>query len=120
VWMTSTASVGSGIGDTSKKDYGATVHIGSKLHFRYRQWISTAKEESSNCRELCNLVDTIESLYSEGKLRDCEMFFFTDNIVTDYVYYKGSLSCKVLFDLMLRLRMVQQKGRLLLHVVHMM
>ena len=64
-----------------------------------------AKEESSNYRELCNLVETIESLYLEGKLQDCEIFLFTDNIVANYAYYKGSSSCKALFDLVLRLRL---------------
>ena len=35
VRMTSTAWVGYGMGDASKKGYGAAVHLGSKLHFRY-------------------------------------------------------------------------------------
>ena len=118
VRMTSTAWVGYGMGDTSKKGYGATVHLGLKLYFRYRQWSSIAEKESSNYRELCNLVETIESLYSEGKLRYCKIFLLTDNIVTDYAYYKGSSSCKALFDLVLRLRLVQQKGGLMLHVVN--
>ena len=118
VRMTSTAWVGYGMGDVSKKGYGASVHLGSKLYFRYGQWTSTAKEESSNFRELCNLVETIESLYEEGKLRDCEIFLFTYNIVADYAHYKGSSSCKVLFELVLKLRLVQQKGGLMLHVGH--
>ena len=106
------------MGDASKKGYGAAVHQGLKLYFRYRQWTSIAGEESPNYRELYNLVETIESLYSEGKLRYCKIFFFTDNIVADYAYYKGSSSCKALFDLVLRLRLVQQKGGFMLHVVH--
>ena len=106
------------MGDVSKKGYGVALHIGSKLHFRYGQWHSTAKEESSNYRELCNLVETVESLYLEDKLRDCEIFLFTDNIVADYASYKGSSSCRALFDLMLRLRKFKQKGVLMLHVVY--
>ena len=76
------------------------------------------KEESSNYRELCNLVETIESLYSEGKLRDCEIFLFIDNIVANYAYDKSLSSCKALYDLVLRLRLVQQKEGIMLHVVH--
>lgn len=76
------------------------------------------KEESSNYRELCNLVETIESFYSEGKLRDCEIFLFIDNIVANYAYDKSLSSCKALYDLVLRLRLVQQKEGIMLHVVH--
>ena len=76
------------------------------------------KEVSSNYRELCNLVETIESLYSEGKLRDCEIFLFIDNIVANYAYDKSLSSCKALYDLVLRLRLVQQKEGIMLHVVH--
>ena len=31
--------------DASKKSYGATLHIGSNLNFRFEQWTSTEKEE---------------------------------------------------------------------------
>ena len=63
-------------------------------------------------------METVESLYSEGKLRDCEFFLFMDNIVANYACYKGSSSCKALFDLVLRMMLIQQKGGLMLHVVH--
>ena len=63
-------------------------------------------------------MEIIKRLYSEGKLRECKIFLFTDNTVADYAYYKGSSSYGVLFDLVLRLRKVQ-KGELVLYVVYM-
>ena len=68
------AWVGYGMGDASKKGYRAAVHLGSILDFRYGQWTSIAGEESSNYRELCNLVETTESFYSECNNRDCDLF----------------------------------------------
>ena len=37
-----------GIGDASGDGYGAAVHIGRDLHFRYGQWSRKEGEESSN------------------------------------------------------------------------
>jgi hypothetical protein len=46
------------------------------------------------------------------------VFLFTDNAKAESVYYKGNLSFKRLFKLMLRLRNLEMKGDLVLHVVH--
>ena len=43
---------------------------------------------------------------------------FKDDTVADYAYDKGSSSFISLFDLVMRLRLVQQKGGLILHAVH--
>ena len=60
----------------------------------------------------------MERAVDEGKLKDVELFLFTDNIVFEGTYYKGTSSSKKLFDLTLRLRKAQTMGKLILHVIH--
>ena len=63
-------------------------------------------------------MKSIDFLYLKGKLRDCEIFLFTYNIMADCEYNKGSSSCKTLFGVLLILRMVKQRGELILHVIY--
>ena len=63
-------------------------------------------------------MNTLEDLYENGKLKGCELFLFTDNLVAEYAYYKGSSSSRMLFDLVLRVRKLQMSGDLILHVTH--
>ena len=84
----------------------------------YGQWTSVESEHASNYRELHNLVKTVERLYAEGLLKNCELFLYTDNSVEDWAYYKGSSSSRLLFLLILRLRKIKMAGDLKLHVIH--
>ena len=88
-----------GIGDASGSEYGAAVHLQDAVSYRYGQWASEVSKERSNYRELRNLVDTVEKLYREGCLKNCELFLFIDNIVADYAYHRGTSSSKTLFNL---------------------
>ena len=117
VWLSKTGWVSYSIGDTSGFGHGTTVHIGNSLHFQYGQCASSASESSYNYRELRNLVDTVERLYNDNKLKTMNYFLFTDNLVADYAYCKGSSSSKSLFLLILRLRKLQMKGDIILHVM---
>ena len=64
-----------GIGDVSGNGYEAAIHIGGNLHFLYGQWSSRESEENSNYREFSNLVNCVETLYGEGHLKYCELFY---------------------------------------------
>ena len=75
-------------------------------------------EATSNYRKLKSLIDTVERLYNEKILINCELFLFTDNLVVDCVYDKGYSTSKTLFLLILRLRKLQMKSDLILHVMH--
>ena len=55
-----TGWVAYGIGDASGDGFGAAIHLGDDLQFRYGQWVTAISEKSSNYRELRNLVDTLE------------------------------------------------------------
>mmetsp|Transcript_12347 Transcript_12347/g.17587 ORF Transcript_12347/g.17587 Transcript_12347/m.17587 type:complete len:135 (+) Transcript_12347:3574-3978(+) len=74
---------------------------------------------SSNWRELANLVMRIEVMEQEGEFqKGHEIWIFTDNMVTEAHYYKGaSKGSKDLHSLIQRLREVEMKGRLFVHMV---
>ena len=59
-------------------------------------WRSEWAEESSNFREVNNLVTKIESLVREGKVQGQEVFLFTDNSTFKSTYCRGySMSWKL-------------------------
>jgi hypothetical protein len=55
---------------------------------------------------------------AKGELTDCELFLFTDNTTAEAAYYKGTSSSETLFNLMLRLRKLQMRAQVMLHVIH--
>ena len=107
-----------GFADASGQGFGSMLLLGSSVRYRHGQWTVTLSEESSNFRELFNLVNAIEDAYQEGALAESELFMFTDNSTAESAYYKGNSSSEALFDLVLRLRLLQMKGDLMIHVIH--
>jgi hypothetical protein len=114
------AEVFYGFGDASQDGFGFNMQKpdDDQLMFRFGQWCDEVSEESSNYRELLNLVVRLEELVEDGTLKGAEVFLFTDNSTAEAVYYKGNSSSKTLFELMLRLRELEMKGDLKLHVIH--
>lgn len=122
-------AVAYGFLDASKAGFGSGVEIpirdessnftGNKsLNLRFGHWCTEAQEQSSNFRELKNLVVAVEKAWKEGKLKEVELFIFTDNEVAERCYYKGTSSNRQLFELILRLRKIEMEGDLILHVIH--
>eukprot|EP00956_Cyclotella_meneghiniana_P030672 scaffold78001_cov41-Cyclotella_meneghiniana.AAC.3 len=89
-----------------------------KLNYRVGVWGSDEESESSNYRELANLVLTVEEEAATGSLDLAEFFLFTDNSTAESAFYKGSSSSKKLHGLILRLRRLEMRHGLILHVVH--
>ena len=117
------ASVFYGFGDASGAAYGATLqkagHSSNAITYQYGQWTTTiSEEESSNWRELANLVEFLESEGHAGKLDNSEIFMFTDNSTAESAYFKGTSRSKKLVDLILRLRLLEMRTGLILHVIH--
>ena len=113
-----TSWVGYGLGDALGNGFGGVLKIGDTLHFQYGQWSMEVSEKYSNYRELRNLLETLEALYVEGRLTNCELCLLSNNIVAEYVFYKGSSSSKHLFELILRLRKLEMDGEVIIHLVH--
>ena len=117
------ASVFYGFGDASGAAFGATLQkAGDPEHgvtYQYGQWTTTiSEEESSNWRELANLVEFLESEGSTGKLNEAEVFMFTDNSTAENAFFKGTSKSKKLCSLILRLRLLEMSTSMILHVVH--
>ena len=107
-----------GFGDASKPGFGATFVKGEQVHYRYGQWCTEVMEESSNYRELRNLVESLEDFLIKNDLRGLEMFLFTDNMVAESAFWKSNSSSPGLMDLIIRLRLLERDRGLILHVVH--
>ncbi len=58
-----------GFGNASSGGFGSTVELPEGLHGRFGIWGSSSKEQSSNFRELRNLVETVEEEAKVGILR---------------------------------------------------
>lgn len=60
----------------------STVQINdATFHYHYDQWIQkvNTKEESSNWRELTNLVVFVKDLVEEGEYEGFELFIFMEH-----------------------------------------
>ena len=108
-----------GFGDASGTGFGSSwTSSTNKISYRYGVWGSEDREQSSNYRELNNLVQTLEHMSSTGELFGSELFIFTDNVVAESAFYKGNSSSKMLFDLILRLTILQSSSKVKLHIIH--
>ena len=116
-----------GFGDASGTGFGSTVQgfpthslsaPSGQLNYRVGVWGSDEESESSNYRELSNLVLTVEEEAASGSLDLAEFFLFTDNSTAESAFYKGSSSSKKLHELVLRLRRLELRHGLTLHVIH--
>jgi len=107
-----------GIGDASGAGYGSAFADDNSIWSCYGVWGPDAEDASSNFRELCNLTEAIEYGVQTGRLKDCELFIFTDNTTAEAAYYKGNSDSRALFELVVRLRRLDMVGGLRLHVVH--
>jgi hypothetical protein len=88
------------------------------IWFRHGLWGRDADSDTSNFRELRNLVDSIDQAVQCGELLNTELFVFTDNTTTEACYYKGNSDNRLLFQQVLRLRTLEMTSSLRLHVVH--
>jgi hypothetical protein len=112
-------TVSYGFGDASGEGFGSTFCLpdGTTL-FRHGTWGRDADSTSSNFRELHNLVDALEDGVHSGELLDSEILLFTDNTTAEGCFSKGNSPSRLLFQLILRLRILEMAGRIKLHVIH--
>lgn len=108
-----------GFVDASSCGFGSSFALpdGSIL-FRHGIWGRDADDMSSNFRELCNLVDSVEDGVQSGELANSELFIFMDNTTAEGGYYRGNSNNRHHFHLILRLRLLEMTANLKLHVIH--
>jgi hypothetical protein len=80
--------------------------------------MEVTEEKTSNWRELNNLVEALERLVVEHDMQGLEIFIFTDNSTAEAAFWKGTSKSPLLFDLVLRLKLLKLKHGVHLHVVH--
>ena len=107
-----------GFGDASSGGFGASVGLPQGIHGRFSVWGQDEEDKSSNYRELCNLVDTVEEEAQAGRLSNSELWLFTDNSTAESFFTRGSSRSVLLHGLVLRLRKVEMDIGLNLHMVH--
>lgn len=107
-----------GFGDASGTGFGSSIKINGKTVWKSGQWFWTFKEESSNYRELCNLVLALEDLEKSGELDGCEVFMFTDNSTAESAHFRGTSSSRLLFGLVLRLKKLEMQAHCVIFLIH--
>jgi hypothetical protein len=112
------ATVVYSFGDASGCGFGSSMMIGQEIRYISGQWSEGHDNESSNHRELANLVYALEEAHKEGLLEDTEVFIFTDISTVESAFFKGTSSSQKLFDLVLCLQQLHLHGSIMIHFVH--
>ena len=79
-----------GFGDASGSGFGFASQVGTDgdIKYEYGQWPCTvASEESSNYKELSNLVFSLKERGRDGSLFGAEVILNTDNTTSENGYY---------------------------------
>ena len=109
-----------GFGDASGEGFGSSVSDSKHNKSRIRRgfWCTAISERSSNYREFRNLSEMVRDMHEAKGLEGCEVWIFTDNKVAELVFAKGNSSNRLLFDMMIELRLFALQAGFILHVVH--
>ncbi len=96
---------------------GMSTGSGS-IRFRIGLWSPEEEEESSNYKELRNLVNLVWEEAKAGRLKDCKLFVFTDNSTAEGCFYRGNSKSVHLHALVLELRTLQMTYGMTIHIIH--
>ena len=108
-----------GAGDASGEGFGSRIKpLEMQPLLRRGFWCTEDSEESSNWRELRNLVDAIREEAERGRLVGREVWLATDNTTAATAYYKGSSTSEALHQMVTELRLLTLRGNFLLHLFH--
>ena len=108
-----------GFGDASGKGFGASWEVrNGELYYRLGTWGEDMDGQSSNLRELKNLVETLETMAKLGHLVGFEIFICTDNAVSEAAYFNGSSSSEELFNCIVRLRQLGMGYKCKIYIFH--
>jgi len=87
-----------GFGDASGTSLGSSFEKNGYVEFEYGQWCTKSSEESSNWRELKNVVEAIKGFVKRHELQGSEIFIFTDNSTAEAAFWKGLSTSEKLFE----------------------
>ena len=69
--------------------FSKTLKSKSGLCYCLRIWSAVEMKESSNYKELNNLVESTEHEVESGRLQNCEFFLFANNSTAESCYHQG-------------------------------
>jgi hypothetical protein len=109
-----------GFGDASGEGYGSgwSDLVRAVARLRRGFWCAEISEKSSNYREFKNLLEEIRDASTAGILANKLVFLFTDNLVAESIFYKGTSSSRELYEMVLELRKLEMKGGFKLKIIH--
>ena len=82
-----------GFSDASGSEgLGSTFTCGSGFTFRIGIWGADDTSQTSNWKEFCNIVSSLEDEAKEGNLSNSEVFMFTDNSTVESCCIRGTSS----------------------------
>ena len=93
-----------GFVDASDSGFGGTVDRDGVVSYRMSIWGTDEDTESSNWKEFCKLVDTLETEATHGGLKGSLVILAIDNSTVESCLYKGNSSSPKLFELIMRLK----------------
>jgi hypothetical protein len=105
-------------GDASGVGFGSSISIDGQVYYSGGQWTQEQGSESSNYRELANLIFALEEAHRDHVLDHAELFVFTDNSTAELAAFKGTSSSSKLFELILQLRQLEMQGSMIIHFIH--
>jgi hypothetical protein len=63
-------------------------------------------------------VIALEEYYSNTCIHDVDFFMFTENMVSENAFYRGTSSSPILFELVLQIHLLEMHDGWKLHVIH--
>ena len=112
-------SVAYAAGDASGEGYGSrSKPVGQAPLIRRGFWFSDASDNSSNWRELKNLLEGMREDGRRGRLVGKEVWLFTDNSTAETAFYKGTSSSPELHYMVVELRALSIECNFTLRIVH--
>lgn len=97
-------------GEAPGSGYGCTFRDQDYVGYTHGVWDSPMMTQTSNYRELANLVQSLEEGVWQGHLLHSEIWIFTDNSTSEAVFWKGHSPSPLLNELALCLRLLEMDG----------
>ena len=79
------------------------------MSYRFGIWGVEGENTSSKSREFRKLVDTLEDMDIRKDLEGNELLLFANNMVSESIYAKFSFTSEVLYDLIVRVFMLDMR-----------
>jgi hypothetical protein len=108
-----------GAADASGEGFGSSLHpLGMAPLLRQGFWCTEASEQSSNWRELRNLVDAVKHECIIGRLAGRELWLATDNSTAAAAYHHRTSTSRALHELVTELRLLALRGNFVVNIFH--